>query len=170
MKTEHSLNEPAEILEAASVAVCNLLPVKSKTLYDAAYERFKSWCVQKNVEMYTENVMLAYFGEKVKDYKSSTMWAQYSMVKACMIIYDNIDISRFPKLMAFLKRNNDGYQAKKSKVLTKEEIDRFLMIADDKDFLMIKVKLLFSLFNVIIFDLYRLLWSWVLPELVGQMS
>ncbi|KAJ8965930.1 hypothetical protein NQ317_008866 [Molorchus minor] len=44
--------------------------------------------------------------------------AQYSMVKSCLIIYDNIDISKFPKLIAFLKRTGDGYQAKKSKILT----------------------------------------------------
>ncbi|KAJ8975432.1 hypothetical protein NQ317_000168 [Molorchus minor] len=76
-----------------------------------------------------------------KNYKSSTLWAQYSMVKSCLIIYDNIDISKFPKLIAFLKRTGDGYQAKKSKILTKSEIDRFLSSADDKEFLMIKVEL-----------------------------
>ncbi|KAJ8933218.1 hypothetical protein NQ317_018795, partial [Molorchus minor] len=71
--------------------------------------------------------------------KSSTLWAQYSMVKSCLIIYDNIDIGKFPKLIAFLKRTGDGYQkAKKSKILTKSEIDRFLSSADDKEFLMIK--------------------------------
>ncbi|KAJ8974373.1 hypothetical protein NQ317_009420, partial [Molorchus minor] len=39
----------------------------------------------------------------------------------------------------------DGYQAKKSKILTKSEIDRFLSSADDKEFLMIKVRLLLLL-------------------------
>ncbi|KAJ8974142.1 hypothetical protein NQ317_007317 [Molorchus minor] len=38
---------------------------------------------------------IGYFSENAKNYKSSTLWAQYSMVKSCLIIYDNIDISKF---------------------------------------------------------------------------
>ncbi|KAJ8965834.1 hypothetical protein NQ317_003726 [Molorchus minor] len=128
-----------EIVEAANIAISNLLPTKSRSLYDIAYNRFKKWCAEKNVQVYSENVLLAYFSENAKNYESSTLWAQYSMVKSCLIIYDNIDISKFPKLIAFLKRTGDGYQAKKSKILTKSEIDRFLSSADDKEFLMIKV-------------------------------
>ncbi|KAJ8972440.1 hypothetical protein NQ317_016519 [Molorchus minor] len=67
------------------------------------------------------------------------------MVKSCLIIYDNIDISKFPKLIAFFKRTGDGYQAKKSKILTKSEIDRFLSSADDKEFLTIKVGLILGI-------------------------
>ncbi|KAJ8959006.1 hypothetical protein NQ317_013094 [Molorchus minor] len=110
-----------------------------------AYNRFKKWCAEKNVQVYSENVLLAYFSENAKNYKPSTLWAQYSMVKSCLIIYDNIDISKFPKLIAFLKRTGDGYQAKKSKILTKSEIDRFLSSADDKEFLMIKVRLILGI-------------------------
>ncbi|KAJ8970449.1 hypothetical protein NQ317_000663 [Molorchus minor] len=55
------------------------------------------------------------------------------------------DISKFPKLIAFLKRTDDGYQAKESKILTKSEIDRFLLSADDKEFLMIKVGLILGI-------------------------
>ncbi|KAJ8966437.1 hypothetical protein NQ317_014230 [Molorchus minor] len=118
--------ESEEIVEAANIAISNLLPTKSRSLYDIAYNRFKKWCAEKN--------------------KSSTLWAQYSMVKSCLIIYDNIDIiSKFPKLIAFLKRTGDGYQAKKSKILTKSEIDRFLSSADDKEFLMIKVRLILGI-------------------------
>ncbi|KAJ8975485.1 hypothetical protein NQ317_012206, partial [Molorchus minor] len=39
----------------------------------------------------------------------------------------------------------DGYQAKKSKILTKSEIDRFLSSVDDKEFLMIKVGLILGI-------------------------
>ncbi|KAJ8973628.1 hypothetical protein NQ317_001970 [Molorchus minor] len=118
--------ESEKIVEAANIAISNLLPTKSRSLYDIAYNRFKKWCAEKNVQVYSENVLLAYFSENAKNYKSSTLWAQYSMVKSCLIIYDNIDISKFPKLIAFLKRTGDEYQAKKSKILTKSEIDRFL--------------------------------------------
>ncbi|KAJ8940341.1 hypothetical protein NQ317_003449 [Molorchus minor] len=49
------------------------------------------------------------------------------------------------KLIAFLKRTGDGYQAKKSKILTKSEIDRSLSSTDDKEFLMIKVGLILGI-------------------------
>jgi hypothetical protein len=132
--------EPLEIIEAASSAVLNLLPNKSRKLYDAAYNRFREWCVEKKARIYTENVLLAYFSEKSKDYKSSTLWAQYSMIRSSLIVNTNIDISKYPKLMAFLKRNSDGYQAKKSKVLTRDQMEIFLSEANDNEYLMIKVK------------------------------
>ncbi|KAJ8978555.1 hypothetical protein NQ317_006116 [Molorchus minor] len=87
--------ESEEIVEAANIAISNLLPTMSRSLYDIAYNRFKKWCAEKNVQVYSENVLLAYFSENAKNYKSSTLWAQYSMVKSCLIIYDNIDISKF---------------------------------------------------------------------------
>ncbi|KAJ8979619.1 hypothetical protein NQ317_005296, partial [Molorchus minor] len=68
-----------EIVEAANIAISNLLPTKSRSLYDIAYNRFKKWCAEKNVQVYSENVLLAYFSENAKNYKSSTLWAQYSM-------------------------------------------------------------------------------------------
>ncbi|KAJ8954935.1 hypothetical protein NQ317_010648 [Molorchus minor] len=95
--------ESEEIVEAANIAISNLLPTKSRSLYDIAYNRFKKWCAEKKY------------------------------------------ISKFPKLIAFLKRTGDGYQAKKSKILTKSEIDRFLSSADDKEFLMIKVGLILGI-------------------------
>ncbi|KAJ8964693.1 hypothetical protein NQ317_001267, partial [Molorchus minor] len=111
--------ESEEIVEAANIAISNLLPTKSRSLYDIAYNRFKKWCAEKNVQVYSENVLLAYFSENAKNYKSSTLWAQYSMVKT-----------------------GDGYQAK---ILTKSEIDRFLSSANDKEFLMIKVGLILGI-------------------------
>ncbi|KAJ8984118.1 hypothetical protein NQ317_017327 [Molorchus minor] len=71
--------ESEEIVEAANIAISNLLPTKSRSLYDIAYNRFKKWCAEKNVQVYSENVLLAYFSENAKNYKSSTLWAQYSM-------------------------------------------------------------------------------------------
>ncbi|KAJ8967822.1 hypothetical protein NQ317_007634, partial [Molorchus minor] len=72
--------ESEEIVEAANIAISNLLPTKSRSLYDIAYNRFKKWCAGKNVLVYSENVLLAYFSENAKNYKSSTLWVQYSMV------------------------------------------------------------------------------------------
>ncbi|KAJ8984761.1 hypothetical protein NQ317_012124 [Molorchus minor] len=94
--------ESEEIVEAANIAISNLLPTKSRSLYDIAYNRFRKWCAEK--------------------------------------IYKQI-----PQTDRILKRTGDGYQAKKSKILTKSEIDRFLSSADDKEFLMIKVGLILGI-------------------------
>ncbi|KAJ8971278.1 hypothetical protein NQ317_001180 [Molorchus minor] len=126
--------ESEQIVEAANIAISNLLPTKSRSLYDIAYNRFKKWCAEKNVQVYSENVLLAYFSENAKNnYKSSTLWAQYSM-----------QIPQTDRIFDAL-RTGDGYQAKKSKILTKSEIDRFLSSADDKEFLMIKVGLILGI-------------------------
>ncbi|KAJ8979072.1 hypothetical protein NQ317_011473 [Molorchus minor] len=65
--------ESEEIVEAANIAISNLLPTKSRSLYDIAYNRFKKWCAEKNIQVYSENVLLAYFSENEKNYKSSTL-------------------------------------------------------------------------------------------------
>ncbi|KAJ8921380.1 hypothetical protein NQ315_002996 [Exocentrus adspersus] len=56
----------------------------------------------------------------------------------------NIDVSKFYKLSAFLKRKSEGYKPKNAKVLTLDQIDKFLLEVPDKDFLMIKVALIFG--------------------------
>ncbi|KAJ8964623.1 hypothetical protein NQ317_001485 [Molorchus minor] len=95
--------ESEEIVEGANIAISNLLSTKSRSLYDIAYNRFKKWCAEKNVQVYSENVFVG------------------------------------------ILQTGDGYQAKKSKILTKSEIDRFLSSADDKEFLMIMVGLILGI-------------------------
>ncbi|KAJ8914926.1 hypothetical protein NQ315_016080 [Exocentrus adspersus] len=71
----------------------------------------------------TENCMLAYFVEKSKTLKSpASLWSEYSMLKSTLSIKENVDISKFLKLEAFLKRKNDGYKPKRSRVFTRKEM------------------------------------------------
>ncbi|KAJ8946088.1 hypothetical protein NQ317_018532, partial [Molorchus minor] len=114
-----SLPNVGKIVEAANIAISNLLPTKSRSLYDIAYNRFKKWCAEKNVQVYSENVLLAYFSENAKNSSLPHYGRNIPMVKSCLIIYDNIDISKFPKLIAFLKRTGDN-QAKKIENIDKE--------------------------------------------------
>lgn len=132
---------PPELREAAAVAVQKLLPTKSKIIYDKEYNAFNSWCKENAVQNITENVVLAYFDLMSKTKKSSTLWASYSMLRACLNVYQNTDISKFARLQAFLKRQSEGYRPKKSKILEATEIDRFLHEADDLSYLAIKVSL-----------------------------
>lgn len=134
-------NLPAEIEVAAENAVRNLLPTKSRLLYEKAYNEFLKWCEEKQVKEYSEKVLLAYFSEKSSTYKPSTLWSHYSMIRTSLSINKNININTFPKLIAFLKRTTDGFKPKKSKVLSRENIIKFIREAPDKDYLMIKVEI-----------------------------
>jgi hypothetical protein len=69
-----------------------------------------------------EKVLLAYFENMSKMYKSSRLWAFYSMLRAMISMKKNVDISKYGQLIAFLKRQAEP---KKSKVFSKNEIARF---------------------------------------------
>ncbi|KAK5646365.1 hypothetical protein RI129_004829 [Pyrocoelia pectoralis] len=91
------------------------------------------------------NVLVAYFEEKSKYLKSSTLWSVYSMLKSTLNIKENINIEKYTKLIALLKRKHDGYLPKKSKILEMTELEKFINEAPNEDYLMIKTALIFGL-------------------------
>lgn len=137
---------PSDIEEAAQSALSTIIPKKSKSKYDLAYVKFSSWCEQKRITHLNEKVLLAYFQEK-KEMKSSTLWSLYSMLRTELSLKRNIDIKKYTNLLAFLKRHSEGYQPKKSQVLSKENIANFLREAADVQHLMNKVGVLKPLFS-----------------------
>lgn len=130
---------PTGIIEEAAAAVEELLPDKSKERYEKQYAKFKSWCNNKKVNQVTEEVMLAFFAGESKIYKSSSLWSIYSMLRAVLLIKENINIANYLKLKSYLKRKSVGYEAKKSRVFSRNEINEFLRKAPDHDFLLLKV-------------------------------
>lgn len=130
---------PPEIVLAAKEVTLNLLPEKSRKLYEKAYGCFIKWCAEKSVSSYTENVLLTHFSEQSKVYKASSLWSYYSKIKSMLLINHNVDISKFPKLIVFLKRNSEGYKPKKSKVLSREQVFKFIHDAPNDSYLMTKV-------------------------------
>lgn len=130
---------PKEVLDIAKAATLNLLPDKSRHRYEKEYGLFMDWCSSKKVKAISEDVMLAYFVDKFKDSKSSSLWSYYSMLRSTISIKNNVDISRYAKLMAYLKRKSVGYKAKKSKAFSKNEVVKFLVTAPDEEFLLMKV-------------------------------
>ncbi len=130
---------PPNIMEMAEESTKNLLPEKSKGRYNQVYKFFMDWRLQNKVKSFSENVMMAYFGEIAKKYKPSTLWCMYSMLRMQISMNHDVDISKYCKLTSFLKRKNDGFKPKKSKILTAEEINRFLLEAPDEKHLMNKV-------------------------------
>ncbi|KAK4874317.1 hypothetical protein RN001_013677 [Aquatica leii] len=132
---------PPEFKKTAAEVMNSLLPAKSKAAYEKEYNAFNIWCTQNKASI-SENVMLVYFKNLSENKKPSTLWSTYSKLKSCINIENNIDISKYNKLITYLKRLSEGFQPKKSKVLEAGDIDRFLRDADDHQFLAIKVGLI----------------------------
>lgn len=140
MESDEDFGVPKEILECAQKVSLNLLPKKSREIYEYAYQRFMDWCKEKNIQLYSEDVLMVYFSNLANIMKPSTLWSQYSMLRSTLDIKNGVDMSKYSKLRAFLKRQNEGYLPKKSRVFTKEQVDLFLHTAPDTLYLMTKVK------------------------------
>lgn len=135
---------PEKIMESVAEATSELLPTKSKSKYMQEFQKFSNWCKEQNVDgSVTEDVLLAYFWEISKKYKGSTLWTIYSMLKATLIIEKNLNISKFGKLIAFIKRKAENQKPKKSKILNKQQIETFMLNAPNKSYLMTKVCIYF---------------------------
>jgi integrase len=146
IKTEMDCSSP-ELTEIAANSVedlNDLIPPKSRRLYDFTYRRFLKWAEQHNASHYSENVLLTYFNHlsNNENLKSSTLWSNYSMLKAELSINHNIRLGKYTKLRAFLKRKNVGYKPKKTKILSKQQVDNFLHNAPNEKYLATKVVLI----------------------------
>lgn len=140
---------PPEILEAFDKATMQLLPLASRKRYEDAYSKFMVWFKVKQCKKIGEKEVLAYIAEKSKVFKASTLWSEYSMLKATINLHNCVDISKFCKVISFLKRKSDGYIPKKSKTLTKEQIEKFMVEAPNETHLMTKVALVLSIFGAL---------------------
>src|SRR3978361_2388515 len=136
---------PDEVSETANAALASLLQAKSNVQYEKAYNQFRMWCATKQVVKVTENVLLAYLEEKSKVLKPPTLWSTFSMLKSTLNVKENVDVRKFPKIVPYLKNKSVGYPGKKSKVLTRKDITKFLEEADDGTYLLMKVVLIFGI-------------------------
>ena len=91
------------------------------------------------MKTFSEYVLLAYLSHLAENHATNTLWSQYSMLRSTLIIHRDIDISKFAKLKAYLKRQSDGYLSKKSNVSTPDNINRFPKEASDDTHLLQKV-------------------------------
>lgn len=142
---EEIMDIPVEIKEKAKAASLGLLPAKSRKIYETEYELFMGWCKKNRVMTVNETALLAYLNELSKRYKNSSLWSKFSMLKAVLSVNDNIDVNKFLKLKAFLKRHGTGYRPKKSKIFERSQIENFIQGAPNDQFLMIKVVLILGL-------------------------
>ena len=135
---------PPNISKAAADAISDLVPTKSELIYKQAYQKFMDWRSKNEIRNFSENVLLAYFSELALNskWKCSTLWSHYSMVKSMLNIRNGVDISKYIKLRLFLKKKNEGYTPKKSRVFTKEEFDKFIQDAPNEKYLAMKVSII----------------------------
>lgn len=136
---------PPDLMDDVNAATLNMLPLKSKNKYLQEYKIFKDWCIVKKAQTPTENVILAYLYEKSKTYKPSSLWSKYSMIKLTLMVNDNVDI-KYPKVIAYLKRQSADFKPKKSEILTREDMNKFLLEAPDVVYLCMKVLTIFYYF------------------------
>lgn len=87
-------NIPECVKKEALEAVAKLLPQKSRLIYEKEYTCFQRWKMAKKINSLSETVLLAYFSEKAKKVKPSTLWSYYSMLKSTILVNENCDISK----------------------------------------------------------------------------
>ena len=139
IETEDFVCTPPDLKEEVEKSLAELLPEKSKGLYNATYDSFRKWMTSKRAKSISENTVLGYFPELAKTFKASTLWAKYSMLKATVKLNDNIDISCFNKVTALLKRKSVGFRSTKSRLLTNTEVEKFIKEAPNRIYLATKV-------------------------------
>ncbi|KAJ8911546.1 hypothetical protein NQ315_012799 [Exocentrus adspersus] len=145
MDTNNEISD--SILKKAEKATQNLLPKKSKEVYSSEYEKFINWMTENCVEHISETVLLGYFSDLSENFSPSSLWSKYSMVKKTLMVNKNINIANYHKLIEYLKQGSKGYQPKKSKTLSRENVLKFIHEAPNETFLMKKVALIFGIFG-----------------------
>lgn len=130
---------PENIREAAETISLDLLPEKSKKQYIICYNKFMKWRESNKATSFSENTILGYFNEISKTMKPSTLWGIYSMLKLTLQMNHDVHLKNYKTLIAFLKRQSTGLRSKKSKVLSSNDVEKFLNEAPDDMYLATKV-------------------------------
>lgn len=128
--------------EIAENVIKGLLPQKSKKKYEKTYENFITWMAKNKALKISENVLLAYFNHlnTEKGYAPPTLWSTYSILRSTLKVNKGVNIATFLLLQAFLKRQNEGYEATRAKVFTPDQINTYIKDAPDETCLLNKVK------------------------------
>lgn len=73
------------------------------------------------------------------------MWTFYSILKSTIEVHENIDISKYRKVITFLKRQEHDYIPNKSKVLSMDNVLQFMQDAPEYIYLLMKVVIVFGI-------------------------
>lgn len=131
-----------DMLHNHSRPFAKALPEKSKDKYEFAYNAFMDWRRLKNIDSFSEDVLLAYFKELADKYAFSSLLMTCSMLRTTLYLNHKINLRQYSKLRLFIKSKSKGVQAKKTKTFTPVEINRFINEAPDYVYLVTKVMIL----------------------------
>lgn len=129
----------SDIEDTVNEAILTSVPEKSKSAYEMSYNHFEDWLTENDSPPVNEKVLLAYFLQKSLTKAPTTLWTEYSKLRTMIYLNKNVNISNFMNLNVFLKRKSAGYIPKKSKVFTPNDMEKFLIDADDHQYLLMKV-------------------------------
>lgn len=149
-KTIMEENKKLSVLQLAEEAMGNLIPKKSKKLYEKQYKSFLEWQSENNaVDDFSEEVFLAYMYYLSSTKKATTLWTTYSMLKKKMQTSHRINIDKYNNVINFLKNMSKHHVKEKANVFTEQEMKTFLSSAPNSTFLVAKVSItFFSLYEI----------------------
>lgn len=140
--------EERDFAEERNAIVKNLLPNKSRVLYEYAYSRFLQWKDNNKVSKINEDILIVYFEELSDLWKSPTLWSHWSKLAVILGVRHNIDMQKFTLLKTFLKRKSKGYKPKKALDFTWAQVKKFIETAPDYNYLAAKVYLLYFIITI----------------------
>lgn len=126
---------PPELRTAADKMREQRLPEKSKDDYIDAFKQFMEWHAMKKVPQgyVTANVVMAYFMDLAEVYAPSTVASRLSMLKATIPLrIKNVESLDWEPLEKWVYTKRDKWNAKKSAVFTREQVEMFLRLPDDE--------------------------------------
>lgn len=117
-----------------------LLPKKSEKKSESFYKKYTKWLQENNLPFNCdEDTLLTFFHEILSSIAPTTLWSYLSMLKSTVAKHHNIVIPDYYNLKKFIKRKNESYEPKQAAVLETQNLEKFLVDANDFDWLAIKV-------------------------------
>ena len=117
--TDENFGTPPELKIQADEARAVLIPSKSAAVYSKWMKIYQEWAENNGVSKYfvSSNTLLAFFKFFGDKYAPSTLWTIFSCLKKQMLIYYQVDISKFPEVKHYLKVLNTSHKKKEMGML-----------------------------------------------------
>lgn len=129
-----STSDNASKVKKVKQIVGNLLPTKSRKLYEKTYEDFLSFAKIRGNRKPSEDDILLYMHDlaECKKLGYKTLWQRYSMIKSGLQARHDVTVE-YKRVTAYLKRQEEqGEPTKKASVFSPDEVNRYLQEVDDK--------------------------------------
>lgn len=88
-------NTPPDVCEMAELATLDLLPTKSRKLYEQCDDKFMKWRADNKAISLSERVFMAHSNKLSKQYEPNRVWSQHSMLKATLRINHQVEIAQY---------------------------------------------------------------------------